>query len=217
MTNLLPYLLPALVAIVLLVALRLQARSAAKAVASIEERLTALELQLKSSQNTELDEFRKTLADKDLQLTQLRDELRTALESFATTTNKRFTEAEAAQKAGYDQIIEKVTTLLKNSIRRPEQRQETPPAHQKPVTNPAHDKAKRLARLIVADIVLYNQAAVEEAIRTNTFAEVMAHDIQEARNLYAQRVPEEIRQGTTYLDEAFADLIARKKQELNIS
>jgi hypothetical protein len=216
-TNVLPYVIPAVIAIVFFIALRLHARATGKALSRAEERLAALEMQLKNNPNSELDDIRKIIADKDLKITQLREETRSALDSLAEATRKKFEETEASEKAHRDQIIEKVTTLLKSSIRRPEQKPESPPTVQPVRENSAHEKAKRLARLIVADIVLYNQAAVEEGIRNNTFTEVMAHDIQEARTLYAQRVPEEIRQQTTYLDEAFADLIARKKQELNLA
>jgi len=45
----------------------------------------------------------------------------------------------------------------------------------------------------------------------------MAHEIREARKLYEQRVPLEVRNGTAYLDDAFGELIARKKREFNIN
>jgi predicted Zn finger-like uncharacterized protein len=80
----------------------------------------------------------------------------------------------------------------------------------------AHMKARRLARIIVSDIVLYNQGKVEEGIRTGSFYELLADDIREGRALYVRRVSEDIRQSTTYLDDAFADLIAKKKRELNL-
>jgi hypothetical protein len=58
---------------------------------------------------------------------------------------------------------------------------------------------------------------VEEGIRNDNFFEVMSHDIQEARNLYAARVPEEIRKETNYLDDAFTNLIERKKREGSVT
>ncbi|MBI1920221.1 MAG: zinc-ribbon domain-containing protein [Geobacter sp.] len=80
----------------------------------------------------------------------------------------------------------------------------------------AHVKAKRLARIIVSDIVLYNQAQVEEGIRNGTFYQLLESDIQEGRNHYVQRVSEEIRKETSYLEAAFEDLIAKKKREFNL-
>lgn len=80
----------------------------------------------------------------------------------------------------------------------------------------AHVKAKRLARIIVSDIILYNQGKVEEGVRNGTFFQLLADDIGEGRALYERRVAEEIRTTTSYLDEAFTDLIARKKKELGL-
>ena len=88
------------------------------------------------------------------------------------------------------------------------------PSAQEP--SEAHLKARRLARIIVSDIVLYNQARVEEGIRNGFFYELLAVDIDEGRALYEKRVPEEVRRGTTYLDDAFDDLISRKRSELKL-
>jgi predicted Zn finger-like uncharacterized protein len=79
----------------------------------------------------------------------------------------------------------------------------------------AHVKAKRLARIIVSDIILYNQGKVEEGVRNGTFYQLLADDIGEGRALYERRVAEEIRSATSYLEEAFEELIAKKKKELS--
>jgi len=75
-------------------------------------------------------------------------------------------------------------------------------------------KARRLARIIVTDIALYNQKKVDEGIRNDTFYELLADDTREGRRLYDERVPEEIRLRTSFLEEAFEEFIARKKREL---
>lgn len=80
----------------------------------------------------------------------------------------------------------------------------------------AHVKARRLARIIVSDIILYNQARVEEGVRNDTFYKLLNDDIVEGKALYQRRVPEEIRSGTSYLDEAFEELVAKKKLELGL-
>lgn len=85
-----------------------------------------------------------------------------------------------------------------------------------PELSDAHAKAKRLARIIVSDIVLYNQAKVEEGVKGGTFYKLLADDIGEGRSLYERRVPEEVRNGTAYLHDAFEELIARKRRELNL-
>jgi len=90
----------------------------------------------------------------------------------------------------------------------------SPPAE--PELPEAHIKARRFARNIVSDIVLYNQAGVEEGVRNGTFYQLLADEIGEGRALYQSRVPGEITGGTSYLEEAFEDLIGTKKQELGL-
>jgi DNA-binding response OmpR family regulator len=89
-----------------------------------------------------------------------------------------------------------------------------PQAIQQP--SEAHVKARRLARIIVSDIFLYNQAKVEEGIRNGGLYQLLEDDIREGRLLYERRVPEEIRDTTAYLDEAFEELIAKKRDGLNL-
>ncbi len=92
----------------------------------------------------------------------------------------------------------------------------SPPRPQAAASDDAHAKARRLARLIVSDIALYNRKNVERGVREGKFLELLEHDINEARSLYARRVPEEIRNSTSYLDDAFKELYEKTKQELNL-
>ncbi|HTG81247.1 MAG TPA: response regulator [Geobacteraceae bacterium] len=80
-----------------------------------------------------------------------------------------------------------------------------------------HLKAKRLARIIVSDIILYNQGKVEDGIRNGTFYELLADDIGEGRSLYARRVADDIHQATSYLEDAFEELIAKKRREFGLT
>ncbi|HTP64080.1 MAG TPA: response regulator [Geobacteraceae bacterium] len=80
----------------------------------------------------------------------------------------------------------------------------------------AHDKARRLARHIVSDIVLYNLDKVEKGVRNGIFYELLADDIKEGRALYESRVPVDIRNNTSYFDDGFNDLIDAKKKELGL-
>ncbi|HJV64359.1 MAG TPA: response regulator [Geomonas sp.] len=88
------------------------------------------------------------------------------------------------------------------------------PAPAVPQLSEAEVKAKRLARIIVSDIVLYNQAKVEQGVRENSFYALLADDIKEGERLYRQRVSEEVREQTSFLKDAFEDLIAKKRAEL---
>lgn len=80
----------------------------------------------------------------------------------------------------------------------------------------AETKAKRLARIIVSDIVLYNQAKVEQGVRDGSFFDLLADDIREGERLYKQRVSQEVRDGSTFLADAFNEVIAKKRAELRI-
>lgn len=216
-----PYIILAVIAVALLVIMRLQARAAATAAARLESRMSELERKLAGVEGAYRDEIRRAGEEKDLKISQLRDDLRTTLDSFVEATGNKLAENAAIQKSRFDQLSERIAVLGRQEARKPEPRPEPKPAPPvqtaAPRQAPAHEKAKRLARLIVSDIVLYNQAAVEEGVRNNTFSELLAHDIQEARTLYAQRVSEEVRNSTSYLEEAFSELIARKKRDLNIA
>lgn len=77
-----------------------------------------------------------------------------------------------------------------------------------------HEKAKRLARLIVSDIALYNPKLVEEGIKKGTFFQILEKDIKQAHKLYNERVPEHIRAKTDYLKQAFDEFIENKKKTL---
>ncbi len=79
----------------------------------------------------------------------------------------------------------------------------------------AYAKARRLARIIVSDILLYNQAKVEEGVRNGSFFELLSAEIKEGRALFARRVAPEINVHP-FLDEAFDMLIAGKRQEMNL-
>jgi hypothetical protein len=211
--NYTPYILPVALTVVLLILMRIQSSSAKKAIRMTEAQLQALEQGLANTERDLKEEIRKNGEEKDLKITQLHEDLRSALNSFMEATDSKLAESESVAKAQNEQVIEKVTALLRQTVRKPEQEQKKIEPPQQPGVSPMHEKAKRLARLIVSDIVLYNKDAVEEGIRNDNFFEVMSHDVQEARNLYASRVPEEIRRETTYLDDAFTDLIERKKRE----
>jgi predicted Zn finger-like uncharacterized protein len=83
-----------------------------------------------------------------------------------------------------------------------------------PEDSEAHVKARRLARLIVSDIVLYNQELVEEGIRTDSFYALLEADILEGRELYEKRISDAIRCRTVYLDEALEAFVTQKKKEI---
>jgi hypothetical protein len=66
----------------------------------------------------------------------------------------------------------------------------------------------------VTDIALYNQKKVEEGVRNGTFYELFEEELQDGKLFYNRRITEQVREGTTYLEDALEDFIAQKKSDL---
>ncbi len=69
--------------------------------------------------------------------------------------------------------------------------------------------AKRLARIIVSDIVIYNEKKVEEGLQSGQFFKLLSEEIDEGRQLYHSRVDKNELEGD-YLQEALADYVNKK-------
>ena len=76
------------------------------------------------------------------------------------------------------------------------------------------EKARRLARIIVSDIALYNEERVAEGIRTGNFYQILEAEVAEGRRLFAERISEDIRGKQDLLQEAFDAFIERRKNEV---
>jgi hypothetical protein len=61
-----------------------------------------------------------------------------------------------------------------------------------------HQKAQRLARLLVSEIKLYNEEQVQEGRRNHDICERLKEDIERSRQLYESRVEERVRETTDY-------------------
>jgi len=79
------------------------------------------------------------------------------------------------------------------------------------------EKAKRLARIIISDIALYNEEVLEQGIRQNAVEELLKNDLEEGRKLFLKRVPEHIRKQADFLKESLDELINKKKKELGLT
>jgi CheY-like chemotaxis protein len=76
------------------------------------------------------------------------------------------------------------------------------------------ERAERLARLIVADIALYNGDALDHAARTGDPTELDARlrtDLEEGRLLFDLRVPAEVRSTRDFIGEALEALTAQRR------
>ncbi len=76
------------------------------------------------------------------------------------------------------------------------------------------DESRRLARLILSDIVIYNAAKVERGIRDNSFFEVLRDEIAEGRQYFESRVPSRVRQHADIFSETLQLFVQMKREEL---
>ena len=76
------------------------------------------------------------------------------------------------------------------------------------IQNP--DEAKRLARTILSDILLYNQQKVKEGIEKDSLFEVLADELAEGQRYYEKMVDQELLQTTNFFNEAVADVLLKQ-------
>ncbi len=72
-----------------------------------------------------------------------------------------------------------------------------------------HERAKRLARLIVSDIILYNQEKITEGIKNDTLFEVLENVLAEARRYYEKNVDPAVAAQADYFNLAVVDILVK--------
>jgi response regulator RpfG family c-di-GMP phosphodiesterase len=88
------------------------------------------------------------------------------------------------------------------------------PTLETPIEPREYDEARRLARLILSDIIIYHPAKVEEGIRDDTFFEVLKEEIDEGRQYYDSRVPFRVRRDTEIYTETLKQFVSMKREEM---
>lgn len=83
-----------------------------------------------------------------------------------------------------------------------------------PVEPREYDEARRLARLILSDIIIYHAAKVEQGIRDDNFFDVLKSEIEEGRHYYDSRVPQRVRRDTEIYTETLQQFVQMKREEL---
>jgi hypothetical protein len=74
----------------------------------------------------------------------------------------------------------------------------------------SNDEAKRLARTILSDILLYNQAKVKEGIEKDSLFDVLSEELAEGRKYYETVVEASLRQSTNFFNEAVIDVLLKQ-------
>lgn len=82
-----------------------------------------------------------------------------------------------------------------------------------PVEPREYDEARRLARLILSDIIIYHPQKVESGIRDNNFFEILKEEIDEGRVYYDSRVPFRVRRDSEIFTETLQQFVQMKREE----
>jgi hypothetical protein len=77
----------------------------------------------------------------------------------------------------------------------------------------AHDDARRLARLLISEIKLYNEKKVEEGRVLNDLYERLKDDIERSRQVYDERTPAAVRQDTDFFHDELVRILADGRAE----
>ncbi|MFO0550419.1 MAG: hypothetical protein U0271_18635 [Polyangiaceae bacterium] len=72
------------------------------------------------------------------------------------------------------------------------------------------EPARRLARAIASDLLLYNEEKIVKGIQEDDFFNALAEEIEEGRALYKNRVSEDLYH-KNYYDRALVDVIIKAK------
>jgi len=77
-----------------------------------------------------------------------------------------------------------------------------------------YDEARRLARLILSDIVIYHADKVDRGLRDNSFFDVLKDEIEEGRSYFDSRVPFRVRRDTEIFNETLQQFVQMKRDDL---
>lgn len=74
--------------------------------------------------------------------------------------------------------------------------------------DPAVRKARRLARALVSDILVYNRDKRDKALAEGTLVQALGQEIKKSWELYKERVTPDVATSTNYFKEALNDILA---------
>lgn len=91
---------------------------------------------------------------------------------------------------------------------------EVGPTVEKSSESHEHEEARRLARLILSDIIIYNTAKVDQGIRDGSFFDLLEREITEGRQYFDSRVEMRVRQNSEIFNETLQQFVLMKREEL---
>ncbi len=79
------------------------------------------------------------------------------------------------------------------------------------------ERARRLARIIVSDIALYNPESVEQGLRSGDLPALIRDDLEEGYKLFRSRIDEAVAAESDFIREALDAFVDRKRRDLGIA
>lgn len=76
------------------------------------------------------------------------------------------------------------------------------------------EHARRLARIIVSDIIVYNQDRADDLILNDAFEKEMAGEIEEGKEYFLEKIPSDRQEVNEIYEQTVADFLRRRKREL---
>ena len=76
-----------------------------------------------------------------------------------------------------------------------------------------HDEARRFARLLVSEIKLYNESKVEQGRKNNDLYERLKEDIDRSRQMYDERISDDVRKVSNYFYDELVRILADGKAD----
>lgn len=76
------------------------------------------------------------------------------------------------------------------------------------------EEARRLARLVLSDILIYHADKVEEGIRQGTFFSLLDREIADGRMYWESKVSPHVREGTNHFSDVLEQFVQMKREEL---
>uniref|UniRef100_A0A7C6AFL9 Zinc finger/thioredoxin putative domain-containing protein n=1 Tax=candidate division WOR-3 bacterium TaxID=2052148 RepID=A0A7C6AFL9_UNCW3 len=75
-----------------------------------------------------------------------------------------------------------------------------------------HERARRLAKALASDLVLYNQEKVEQGLRDGTLVQLLGAEIKRSWEYYCQQIPKHIVENSDYFREQLNKIVGKGKE-----
>lgn len=75
-----------------------------------------------------------------------------------------------------------------------------------------HERARRLAKALASDLILYNQDKVEKGLREGTLVQLLGSEIRRSWDYYCQQIPKHIVESTEYFKEQLNKIVGKGKE-----